>query len=105
MQYFLIVILIALSAFFSGSEISYASLNGMRMKNAAENGGPAAKAAYSIYQAYDSALVTILIGNNFVNIASSSVATASKSTPAYSLMASFMVRRRKGLPKSIAMPL
>ena len=38
MQYFLIVILIALSAFFSGSEISYASLNGMRMKNAAENG-------------------------------------------------------------------
>lgn len=75
MQYFLIVILIALSAFFSGSEISYASLNGMRMKNAAENGGPAAKAAYSIYQAYDSALVTILIGNNFVNIASSSVAT------------------------------
>ena len=36
MQYFLIVILIALSAFFSGSEISYASLNGMRMKNAAE---------------------------------------------------------------------
>lgn len=33
------------------------------------------KAAYSIYQAYDSALVTILIGNNFVNIASSSVAT------------------------------
>lgn len=46
MQYFLIVILIALSAFFSGSEISYASLNGMRMKNAAENGGPAAKAAY-----------------------------------------------------------
>lgn len=43
MQYFLIVILIALSAFFSGSEISYASLNGMRMKNAAENGGPAAK--------------------------------------------------------------
>lgn len=75
MQYFLIVILIALSAFFSGSEISYASLNGMRMKNAAENGGPAAKAAYRIYQAYDSALVTILIGNNFVNIASSSVAT------------------------------
>lgn len=74
-SYLLIVLLIAFSAFFSGSEISYSSLNALRMKNAAESGGLAAKAAYWIYQAYDSALVTILIGNNLVNIASSSVAT------------------------------
>lgn len=39
MQYFLIVILIALSAFFSGSEISYASLNGMRMKTPPKTAG------------------------------------------------------------------
>ena len=74
-SYLLIVLLIALSAFFSGSEISYSSLHALRMQNAAESGGLAAKAAYWIYQAYDSALVTILIGNNLVNIASSSVAT------------------------------
>lgn len=74
-SYLLILLLIAFSAFFSGSEISYASLNRLRMKSAAETGGPAAKAAYWIYEAYDSALVTILIGNNLVNIASSSVAT------------------------------
>ena len=74
-SYLLIVLLIAFSAFFSGSEISYSSLNALRMKNAAESGGLAAKAAYWIYQAYDTALVTILIGNNLVNIASSSVAT------------------------------
>ena len=74
-SYLLIVLLIAFSAFFSGSEISYSSLNALSMKNAAESGGLAAKAAYWIYQAYDSALVTILIGNNLVNIASSSVAT------------------------------
>ena len=74
-SYLLIVLLIAFSAFFSGSEISYSSLNALRMKNAAESSGLAAKAAYWIYQAYDSALVTILIGNNLVNIASSSVAT------------------------------
>lgn len=74
-SYLLIVLLIAFSAFFSGSEISYSSLNALRMKNAAESGGLAAKAAYRIYQAYDYALVTILIGNNLVNIASSSVAT------------------------------
>lgn len=74
-SYLLIVVLIAFSAFFSGSEISYASLNALRIKHAAENGGASAKVAYKIYQAYDSALVTILIGNNLVNIASSSVAT------------------------------
>ena len=44
-SYLLIILLIAFSAFFSGSEISYASLNRLRMKNAAETGGPAAKAA------------------------------------------------------------
>ncbi|MBE5784755.1 MAG: HlyC/CorC family transporter [Clostridiales bacterium] len=74
-SYLLIVLLIALSAFFSGSEISYASLNAMRMKNAAETGGKTTRLAYEILLAYDSALVTILIGNNLVNIASSSVAT------------------------------
>lgn len=74
-SYLLIVLLIILSAFFSGSEISYASLNAMRMKNAAETGSKTTKLAYKIFLAYDQALVTILIGNNLVNIASSSVAT------------------------------
>ena len=65
------------SAFFSGSEIAYASVNELRLKKAAEaeNGNKLAKFAYSIYSNYDDALITILIGNNLVNIASSSVAT------------------------------
>lgn len=74
-SYILIVILIALSAFFSGSEIGYASLNAMRMKHSAENGRFGAALAHRIYENYDRALITILIGNNLVNIASSSVAT------------------------------
>ena len=65
----------ALSAFFSGSEIAYASANKMRLKKAAESGRAKDKIAYFIYENYASALSTILIGNNLVNIAASSVAT------------------------------
>ena len=73
--YIAILILIALSAFFSGSEIAFASANKMRLKkNAAENGGRD-KTAFEISEDYDSALSAILIGNNLVNIAASSVAT------------------------------
>lgn len=76
-DYIAIVIFIMFSAFFSGSEIAYASVNEIRLKKAseAENGGKIAKLAYGIYNSYDDALITILIGNNLVNIASSSVAT------------------------------
>ena len=76
-DYIAIVIFIVFSAFFSGSEIAYASVNELRLKKAAEaeNGNKLAKLAYSIYSNYDDALITILIGNNLVNIASSSVAT------------------------------
>ena len=74
----LIVIIICLicSAFFSSSEITFASANKLRLKRAAEEKGSiASKLAYKIYNNYESALATILIGNNLVNIASESVAT------------------------------
>lgn len=75
LPYIGIIILICFSAFFSGSEIAYASANRSRLKKAADGGGRAARLALSIYEKYDDALVTILIGNNLVNIASSSIAT------------------------------
>lgn len=74
-QYLIIVGLILLSAFFSGSEIAYASLHPWRLKSASEQGKRFAKLACAIYDAYDSALVAILVGNNLVNIAASSIAT------------------------------
>ena len=74
-SYLAIVGLLALSAFFSGSEIAYAKSNRLRLRAATEEGSLLAKVAYYIYQAYDNALVTILIGNNLVNIAASSLAT------------------------------
>ncbi len=75
LPYIGIVILISLSAFFSGSEIAFASVNTIRLQNAAEKGDKRAQIAHYICQQYDKALCAILIGNNLVNIAASSVAT------------------------------
>lgn len=75
LPYLGIVILIAFSAFFSGSEIAFASVNTLRLQNKAEKGSKPAQVAHYICQQYDKALCTILIGNNLVNIASSSLAT------------------------------
>lgn len=73
--YIAIVILIAFSAFFSGSEIAFASANKMRLKKGAAEKGLREKVAFEISENYSTALSSILIGNNLVNIAASSVAT------------------------------
>ncbi len=73
--YILIVICVIFSAFFSGSEIAYASVNKVRLRRRAENGDMLDKLSLSIYENYDNALISILIGNNLVNIGSSSIAT------------------------------
>lgn len=75
LPYLGIVVLIAFSAFFSGSEIAFASVNTLRLKNKAEQGDKKAQVGSYICQQYEKALCTILIGNNLVNIAASSVAT------------------------------
>ena len=67
-----IVILLAFSAFFSGSEIAFSALNRTRLE---ASHSPAAKTALYISEKFDQALSAILIGNNLVNISSSSVAT------------------------------
>ena len=73
--YIAIALLVALSAFFSASEIVYASANRLRLKNEAEDGNKAAKVGVFITDNYQRTLSSILVGNNLVNIASSSVAT------------------------------
>ncbi len=70
-----IIVLVLLSAFFSGTEIAYASVNVLRLKNRAENGGLAVRLALRIAEAYDSTLGALLIGNNLVNNAASSIMT------------------------------
>lgn len=75
MEYVLIVILICFSAFFSGTEIAYTSVNRMRLRKMAEDGSRVAALAVRLGDKFESALSAILIGNNFVNIAASSVST------------------------------
>ncbi len=75
LQYFAIVFLILLSAFFSGCETAYAGANKLRLRAAADSGKRSARLAFAIYNTYDNALITILVGNNLVNNAASSIAT------------------------------
>ncbi|MBQ3403911.1 MAG: HlyC/CorC family transporter [Oscillospiraceae bacterium] len=70
-----IVLCLCGSAFFSASEMAYSSANRLRLENSAESGSKAAKRALYICDKYDDALSAILIGNNLVNIASSSLAS------------------------------
>ena len=73
--YVAIVVLVALSAFFSASEMSFSSVNRLRLENMSEDGVRGAKTALYIVDRFDDALSAILIGNNLVNIAMSSLST------------------------------
>ena len=69
------VILIVLSAFFSGSEIVYSQVNKLRIKKMGDEGNKKAMKAWEISSDYSNLISVILVGNNLVNIAASSIAT------------------------------
>ena len=71
-----IVALIALSAFFSSSEIAMFSLAKHRVDSMVEDGVPGSKTVSQLKNNPHRLLITILVGNNIVNIAMSSIATA-----------------------------
>lgn len=71
----LMLVLVALSAFFSASETAYTSFNRTKMKNLAAEGNKRAASALKLSDNYDKLLSTILVGNNIVNISLSSIAT------------------------------
>ena len=72
---FSIIGLLLLSAFFSASEIAYSSINKVRLETMQDGKNKRASLAYYVYTHYERALATILIGNNLVNIAASTLAT------------------------------
>ncbi|MBP3684653.1 MAG: HlyC/CorC family transporter [Oscillospiraceae bacterium] len=75
MSYLLIVFLLIGSAFFSGTEIAYTSLSKLKMKRDNGNSSLSQRLVGFIYNHYDYALSTVLVGNNLVNIGATSVAT------------------------------
>lgn len=75
-SYLYIILLLILSAFFSSSEIAFASVTSLRLKSLKENKDTfSVRLANKIKDKYDDSLSAILIGNTFVNNASSSIAT------------------------------
>ncbi len=72
----ILIVCVALSAFFSASETSFTSANKVKLKTMMQNGNKRAKLAYILAEDYDRLITTILIGNNIVNIAASSLATS-----------------------------
>ena len=75
MQIIALVILVLLSAFFSGTETAFTSFNKTRMKTLAQDGNKRAKAVMDVEDRYEKFLSTTLVGNNIVNISASTIST------------------------------
>ncbi len=71
----MLVFLIVVAAFFSAAEIGMMTLNRYRLRHLAGSGHRAARVAARLLERPDRLLGVILLGNNFANIAASSVAT------------------------------
>lgn len=68
-----ILVCVFFSNFFSSSEMAYSACNRVRLEKACDDGSKRAAAAVKIVERFDDTLSTILIGNNLVNIAASSL--------------------------------
>lgn len=71
-----LLILLGLSAFFSMSETSFMALSRLRLRHLVAQGRRRAKIIHGIVNRLDHFLATILLANNFVNTAFTSLATA-----------------------------
>ncbi|MEE6246304.1 MAG: hemolysin family protein [Thermoproteota archaeon] len=71
----LLIILVILSGFFSGSETALISITEVKAKTLSERKVKGADSLYRLKKDQQKALVTILICNNLVNIAAASIAT------------------------------
>ncbi len=72
----IIVVLVLLSGFFSGTETAFSCANKMKLKTYATQGKKNAKAVYAFAdEKYDKLVTAILIGNNIVNLTASALGT------------------------------
>lgn len=76
MDFVVLVFLLVLSALFSGAETALTSVNKLRLESKAKNGDKKARKVLKLVESPDKMLTTILIGNNFVNISLSALATS-----------------------------
>ncbi|MBO5480550.1 MAG: HlyC/CorC family transporter [Clostridia bacterium] len=72
----IIVVLVLLSGFFSGTETAYSCANKIKLKSMVALGKKNAKAVYKFAdENYDKLVTIILVGNNIVNITASALST------------------------------
>ena len=71
-----ILVLICLSALFSGSETALTSASRGKLKSMAEKGNTQANRALAITEDRDRLISAVLLGNNFVNILATALATS-----------------------------
>ncbi|MCI7099604.1 MAG: hemolysin family protein [Lachnospiraceae bacterium] len=74
-QLLILILLLILSAFFSSAETALTTVNRIRIRSLAEDGNKRAAIVLKILDQQDKMLSAILIGNNIVNLSSSSLAT------------------------------
>jgi Mg2+/Co2+ transporter CorB len=70
-----LLLLLVMSAFFSGSETALLTMNRYKLKTLADQGHRGARLARALLERPDRLIGLILLGNNFVNIMASSLAT------------------------------
>lgn len=73
-QIIIFVVLLALSAFFSGSETAFFSINKLLSQKLLNEDGASARRVLSLLKHPRRLLITILIGNTFVNVSAASIA-------------------------------
>ncbi len=70
-----LILLLALSGFFSSAETAFTTVNRIRMRTLAEDGDKKAKKVLEITEDSSKLLSAVLIGNNIVNLSASSLST------------------------------
>ena len=75
LQLIIILILLALSAFFSSSETALTTVSHLKLRSLADSGNKKAKKVLKVTENSSKLLSAILVGNNIVNISASALAT------------------------------
>ena len=75
-QILLFIICVILSAFFSSSEVALISITRAKVRTLVNEGKHGSEALAALKEKPDRLLITILIGNNIVNVAAAALATA-----------------------------
>ncbi len=72
----LLVLFLAISAFFSGSETAFLALQRVRLMHLVRSGVPRARRVFRLAENPERFLSTVLLGNNLVNTAAAAIGTA-----------------------------